>query len=196
LWSSRLLVWWTPVAALLVATHGYAIWRASRRRTDDCETPPRAGKWTVVTIGLIFICFGYSPIGVRIIHGRSPELKRVVSTYTPVAAVEFLNQNPPQGLVFCIYEWGDYLQWNGPPGMPVFVNSHAHLVPRDVWQAYMQIIEQRGGWEEGLDRYGVNTVVLDSEFREPLIKSLKEDAKWNVEFEQDGQVVFVRKKPI
>ena len=196
LWSSRLLIWWTPVAALLVATHGYAAWRSSQRLSMVGEPAPRAGKWSVVTVGLIFICFGYSPIGVKMIHGKNPELKRAVSTYTPVAAVEYLKQNPPQGLIFNIYEWGDFLQWNGPPGMKVFVNSHAHLVPRDVWQAYMQIIEQRSGWEEGLDRYGVNTVVLDKDFREPLIKTLKDDAKWKVVFEQDGQTVFVRRKPI
>ena len=196
LWSSRLLIWWTPVAALLVATHGYAIWRASYRLPLVNEPSPRAGKWSVVTVGLIWICFAYSPLGVKIMHGKNPELKKAVSSYTPVAAVEYLKKNPPQGLVFNTYEWGDFLQWNGPPGMKVFVNSHAHLVPRDVWQAYMQIIEQRSGWEEGLDRYGVNTVVLDKDFREPLIKSLKEDVKWKVGFEQDGQVVFVRKKPI
>ena len=195
-WSSRLLIWWAPVAALLVATHGYAVWRASRRLPLDTEPVPRAGKWSVVTVGLIWICFAYSPLGVKIIHGQNPEFKKAVTNYTPVAAVEYLKKNPPQGMVFNIYEWGDFLQWNGPPGMKVFVNSHAHLVPREVWQAYMQIIELRSGWEEGLDRYGVNTVVLDKDFREPLIKRLKEDEKWKVGFEQDGQVVFLRKKPI
>ncbi|MBC8117239.1 MAG: hypothetical protein H7062_22820 [Candidatus Saccharimonas sp.] len=196
LWSSRLLIWWTPVAALLVATHGYAAWRSSRRLPLVGGPSPRAGKWSVVTVGLIWICFAYSPLGVKVMHGKNPELKKAVSTYTPVVAVEYLKKNPPQGLVFNIYEWGDFLQWNGPPGMKVFVNSHAHLVPRDVWQAYMLIIEQRGEWEEGLDRYGVNTVVLDAEFREQLIKSLKENEKWKVGFEQDGQVVFLRKQPI
>ena len=201
LWSSRLLVWWTPVAALLVATHGYAVWRVSRHLPLVPEPAPRAGKWSVVTVGLVWICFAYSPLGVKVMHGRNPEFKtpefkKVVFSYTPVAAVEYLKKNPPQGMVFNIYEWGDYLQWNGPQGMKVFVNSHAHLVPREVWQAYMQIIEQRSGWEDALDRYGVNTIVLDRDHREPLIKRLKEDEKWKVGFEQDGQVVFLRKKPI
>lgn len=196
LWSSRLLIWWTPVAALLVAMHGYAAWRASRRLPLVSEPAPRAGKWSVATVGLIWICFAYSPLGVKVMHGKNPELKKAISSYTPIASVEYLKKNPPKGLVFNIYEWGDFLQWNGPAGMQVFVNSHAHLVPRDVWNDYMQIIEQRSGWEEGLDRYGVNTVVLDQEFRTSLIKRLKEDDKWKIGFEQDGQVVFLRKKPI
>ena len=60
----------------------------------------------------------------------------------------------------------------------------------------MQVIEQRAGWEEIFDRYGVNTIVLDKDYREPLIKKMKEDDKWKVGLERDGQVVFVRKKPI
>ena len=133
---------------------------------------------------------------VEAVFQRVNGVKKVVSGYTPVAAVEYLKQNPPRGMVFSIYEWGDFLQWNGPPGMKVFVNSHAHLVPREIWQAYMQIIEQRSGWEDGLDRYGVNTIVLDRDHREPLVKRLKEDEKWKIGFEQDGQLVFLRKKPI
>lgn len=196
LWSSRLVIWWAPVAASLVALHGYSVWRAARRLPLIPEIAPRAGKWSVVTVGLLFICFGYSPLGVKVIHGKDPKLKQAVSSYTPIAAVEYLKENPPQGMVFNIYEWGDFLQWSGPPGMKVFVNSHAHLVPRDIWQAYMQVIEQRTGWEESFDRYGVNTVVLDKDFREPLIKKLKEDDKWKVGMEREGQVVFIRKKQI
>lgn len=196
LWSSRLLIWWAPLAAMLLATHAYAAWRASLRLPLVPEAPVRAGKWSIVTVGLIWICFAYSPLGVRLLHGKNSELKDAVSAYTPVAAVEYLKQNPPKGQVFHTYEWGDFLQWQGPPGMQIFVNSHAHLVPRDVWQAYMQIIEQRMGWDEQLDRYGVNTIVLDREYRDLFIRRLKEDERWKVGFEQDGQVVFVRKKSI
>ena len=100
-------------------------------------------------------------------------------------------------MVFNTYEWGDYLQWAGPKNLQLFVNSHAHLVPREVWMAYMQVIEMRSGWEETLDRYGVNTVAIDLLNREALIKKLKEDDRWlSPPEERDGQVIFLRKKPI
>ena len=60
----------------------------------------------------------------------------------------------------------------------------------------MQISDLQSGWEEAIDRYGINTIVIDREHREPLIKKLKEIDKWKLDFEQDGQVVFIRKKPI
>jgi len=194
--SSRMLVWWAPIAALLLATHGQAAWRHWRHLPLIPAAPRRAGKWTVVAVGLVWIFFAYSPLGVRLVHGKSPKLERAVSTDTPLAAVKYLQKNKPQGQIFNTYEWGDYLQWAGPAGLKIFVNSHAHLVPRDVWQAYMQISEVQGGWEETLDRYGVNTIVVDQQFREALIKKLKDSEKWKLDFEQDGQVIFVRKSPI
>lgn len=197
MWSARMMIWWAPVAALLIAQHVGAIWRVFSQQPLVPKPQPTAGKYTFVTIGLIWICFMISPLGIATIHGRHNDAGRTMSSFTPRFAAEYLVEHPPQGLVFNTYEWGDYLQWAGPRNLQLFVNSHAHLVPREVWKTYMQIIEQRGNWEEMLDRYGVNTMVLDLESREPLIKKLKEDDRWqSPPTERDGQVIFVRKNPI
>lgn len=193
--SSRMIVWWAPVAALLLSIHGYAVWRRWRHLPIVPEPPMRTGKWSVVSVGLIWIFFAYSPLGVQIVHGKSPRGDRSMSSDTPQAAVKYLREKQPKGQIFNTYEWGDYLQWTL-PNLKVFVNSHAHLVPREVWQAYMHISDGQSGWEDYLDRYGVNTVVIDQQYRESLIKKLKESDKWKLDFEQDGQLVFIRKNPI
>jgi hypothetical protein len=181
----------------LIATHGFAAWRKFRHAPLVSGSPVRAGKWSFVTAGLVWICFMASPFGIAVIHGKHAAVSRSLSPFTPVFAAEYLNEHPPVGQVFNTYEWGDYLQWAGPKGMQLFVNSHAHLIPRDVWQSYMQIIEQRSGWEETLDKYGINTIVVDLANRESLVKRLKEDEKWQFPPEErDGQVIFTRKKPI
>lgn len=197
MWSSRMIVWWAPLAALLAAEHGHAVWRKWRHAPLVAPQPPRAGKWSFVAIGLAWISFMLSPLGIAVIHGKHTPTERALSKYTPRFAAEYLTKHPPQGLVFNTYEWGDYLQWAGPKDLQLFVNSHAHLIPRDVWLAYMQVIEQRSGWEEVFDKYGINTVVLDIENRESLIKKLKEDERWrSPPQERDGQVIFLRRKPI
>ena len=197
MWSNRMIVWWGPVAGLLTAQHAFAAWRRWRHAPLVAEPAPRAGKWSVVSVGLAWIFLMLSPLGIALLHGKHTPVARALSKSTPIFAVEYLTKHPPQGPVFNTYEWGDYLQWAGPKDLQLFVNSHAHLIPRDVWQAYMQVIELRTGWEEVLDRYGVNTVVVDSENRESLIKRLKEDEKWQFPPEErDGQVIFIRKKPI
>ena len=98
-------------------------------------------------------------------------------------------------MVFAVLEWADYIQWAGPEDLRLFVNSHAHLIPRDVWVAYMRVIEQRDGWKETFDYYRINTLVLDRANRESLIEKLKIDPTWvSPPMERDGQVIFFRKR--
>ena len=71
------------------------------------------------------------------------------------------------------------------------MNSHAHLIPRDTWLAYLQVIELQSGWQETLDRYRVDTIVIDQAYRGSLIERLRQDAQWESRAnEQDGQVLF------
>jgi hypothetical protein len=76
------------------------------------------------------------------------------------------------------------------------VNSHAHLVPREVWQHYLNVVDVTVEWEEVLDRYGVNTVVLDTQYRGGLIRRLKDDAKWTLSYEDTQAAIFTRKSKI
>lgn len=194
LWSMRFVVWFAPVAAILATRNLSAIVRG--RRIAWPQPSPVSGKWTVVTAGLIWIFFAYSPPGMRLLHGREPSLERALSNETPIRAVEWLRENPPKGQVFNIFEWGDYLQWAGPADMQIFVNSHAHLVPGEVWRHYLQVIERSNEWEETLERYGVNTIVLDTRYRSGLIQALKDDPAWKIGYQDNVSAVFVRRNPI
>jgi hypothetical protein len=155
-------------------------------------------------LGLMWIAFAYSPFGLRVIHGgpKTPEesaarLSRSVSDQTPLSAVTYLNEHPPVGQCFNTYEWGDYLLWAGPKGARWFVNSHAHLAPREVWEDYLRITGLTRDWEARLDRYGVNTIVLERNMSADLVRALKEkpDA-WTLEFQDQFTAIFLRKKPI
>lgn len=194
LWTSRLIVWWAPVAGYCLALHGWAVWRQRRSLPLSPRPSPRSGKWAVVTVGLVWICFAYTPFAGKLLHGRETEFEKIVARQTPVGAAEYLRENPPQGQVFNTYEWGDYLLWAGPPQLQVFVASHAHLVPRDVWRDYMGVIGGRAGWEETLGRYGVNTIVLDYRYREGLIRRLKREEGWRLAYDDERGAVFERRE--
>jgi hypothetical protein len=227
LWTSRMIVWWAPVAAYYAALHGHAAWQRFQRsraasnsrkssglpRTWSATEPavvashvrepgeaPRSGKWTVVTAGLAWIAFAYSPLGLVMLHGAKDgadgEFAQPLSEQTPLGAVRHLARNRPQGQIFNTYEFGDYLLWAGPKDIQVFVASHAHLVPREVWRHYMQVISVSSGWEEILANYGVNTVVLDQAGRGPLIRRLKQKDEWRIGHEDEHSIVFVRRQPI
>lgn len=209
LWSahtSRMLVWWGPIAAWTAVVHLRAIFRsriavAEQARLEDQAA--RTGLWTVVSAGLIWIFFAYTPFGIRIIHGapKDPAIaesstRNALSDQTPFDIARYLREHPPVGLVFNTYEWGDYLLYAGPQGIEVFLNSHAHMVPREVWKDYLSIANLVNGWDDKLDRYGVNTIVVDHAFRRPMITRLKENSAWRLMYQDRVGAVFVRKQPL
>ncbi|MBI1312243.1 hypothetical protein GC176_13220 [bacterium] len=202
LWTSRLLMWWGPLAVCLVGIHGADAWRRVRGVHLNLEPPTRASMWTIVSAFLCIIFLQVSNPGAVLLKmalGQDAQAraeKIPVSHETPVGAAQYLVENPPQGLVFNAFELGDYLIWAGPPEMQVMVDSHAHLIPREVWDDYLSIIEMQGAWLSLLERYGVNTVVLDTPRHAVMIDYLRESTEWERVFEDDRTVVFKRRKPI
>jgi hypothetical protein len=192
-WSTRMLIWWAPVATGCFIVHAHAAWRRFRPQQGLPPESPRSRFWTVVAAGLASCSFATTPFGLRVFAGRVEELAQRVSSQTPVRATAWLAANPPVGQVFNTYEWGDYLVWSGPPDLPVFVTSQAHLVPRDVWRDYLAVISVAAGWAGILERYRVETIVLDELKRGALIEKLKKNDVWTVVFEDDIAVIFARR---
>jgi len=196
LWTSRLIVWWAPVAAYFVVLHGNAVWSRYRKQSRDVDASNRRGVWSVASIGLAWICFAYTPFGTTLLHGQPERAHLSLSNQTPVTAAAYLNEHPPIGQIFNTYEWGDYLVWAGPADLKVFVASHAHLVPEEVWQDYLHVIHLTAGWENVLDRYSVNTIVIDHHRRESLIERIRQSDDWQLNYDDATAAIFTRRQPI
>ncbi len=205
MWSVRMVVWWTPIAAVYTVLHLNAALKKylDSKREDPEQESTRSGLNTVVTIGLAWIFFAYTPFGTVLLHGYPKEaqkfnriFRRSVSPQTPVEITNYLHDHQPRGLIFNSYEWGDYLLWAGPENLQIFLNSHAHLVPRDVWLDYLHIASASSAWRDKLDRYGVNTVIIDHQYRSRLIRELKNDTDWKLEYEDNLGAIFLRKIPV
>jgi hypothetical protein len=185
--------WWAPVATYLFVLHLHAIWRTGRHAAPATIPTRRHGVWSIATLAVLAASFGFSPLGQSLLRGKPPDLKQSVSEHTPLEIVDFLRQHPPEGQIFNVYEWGDYLQWAGPPGIRVFVNSHAHLVPRDVWYHYLLVAQMGSDWQDALERYEVETLVMDRSRHSRLIQALADDPRWQLVYEDRLGVVFFRK---
>ena len=192
-YSARMVLWWAALAAVSFAMHAHALlrrfypvtWRLGRSR-------PAIG-WTIAAVALAAISLASTPLGQHLLFGRPIWLEAVVSAQTPVAATRWLSGRPPARQIFNIYEWGDYLVWAGPPDVPVFVTSQAHLVPRAVWRDYMSVIGVSPGWQEILDRYEVDLVLVDKRRRRPLIGALTKEGGWKRVYEDGIAVIFTRR---
>ncbi|MEZ6064974.1 MAG: hypothetical protein R3B90_04545 [Planctomycetaceae bacterium] len=202
MWSVRMIVWFGCVAGYLFGVHGAAAWRAACGRGALPAPPERRGLWTVATVGLVWIFFAYSPFGLQRIHGmpQGPDeaeyfVDNVVER-TPLAAVEYLHEhadNLPAGLMYNSQEWGDFLLWAGPRKFQPFVSSHVHLIPKEVWDDYLEMYDG-GAFPEKFDRYGVNTVLVDTTNYMGLIRTLRDSDKWREVFQDPAglAVLFVR----
>ncbi len=194
--GSRMIVWWAPLAAYFLAINGAAIWKRFRhqpsRKQSHSASEIRLG-WTlagILTLCVVAVC---SPLGQSIVLGKDSSPRESFSAETPVDATAYLKTHPPQGQLFNTYEWGDYLLWAGPKGIKVFVASHAHLVPRDVWLDYLRVISLQTGWERILDKYRTEIAVLDSVQHGDLVDSLRDSKDWSLEYEDDHSAIFVRR---
>jgi len=211
LWTSRMLVWWAPLAAYYTALHGNAVWKQSamyrkwtglsraevRDRRWDRSYFHYASLWTVASLGLIAFAATITPLIVQLKTGQRLDFEKMVSDKTPVAAVEFLNEmdQRPRGPIYNAYEWGDYLLWAG-QDLKVFVASHVHLIPTEVWQHYITISNGATNSGEILARYGVNTMLVDKQRSERLVSAIRRSSNWKEVYSDELAVIFVRKEPI
>jgi hypothetical protein len=194
--SSRMIVWWAPVASYYLAIHGAAIrnrYRGSVRRSEVGGRRRTSPAWAFAAVLVICGAAVSSPLGIVLLHHGRADPERSLSPQTPLAATEYLNAHPPRGQIFNTYEWGDYLIWAGPKGLRVFVASHAHLVPADVWQDYMRVITLKSGWQQILDRYRVGVAVLDPDQQGDLVDALRDSPAWSIADEDERSVIFVRR---
>ena len=122
-WSTRMLIWWAPVATSCLVLNVHAAWRGFRPVHKRSPASPFSGSWMVVAAGLAILAFATTPFGLWLFAGRAEDLRNSVSAQTPVAATDWLVAHPSTGQLFNTYEWGDFLVWAGPPNLPVFVTS-------------------------------------------------------------------------
>ncbi|WP_146368965.1 hypothetical protein [Symmachiella macrocystis] len=199
-WTSRMIVWFAPIAAYVFALHGGALWNryVFHPRPRPLGTPRRNWARTTLVAVAIMTAGAFSPLGRLIWSGPPVDFNAAVSSQTPVAAAEFLLERQPAGQMFNTYEWGDYLSWVGhrhAQRWPIYVASHAHLVPRQVWVDYMALIGAPADWEQRLEQYDVQTVVIDHRNRSALISRLRASDHWTLVFEDDIAAIFIRKHP-
>ncbi|GAB4579661.1 MAG: hypothetical protein Fur0022_23990 [Anaerolineales bacterium] len=108
--------------------------------------------------------------------------------HLPLEAVAFLKETQPPGRLFNSYNWGGYLQW-ALPEYQVFVDGRTDLYDDEIIGQWFQVVWAEEGWEEVLDRWGVNLVFLEKDV--PVIAKLAE-AGWTQLYADEKAVIFAR----
>ncbi len=183
---------------------------------------------TIVALALAFVVLLWSIPGQWLVSGQPSSLARSVSNGTPWKLGLELKNDPAlkeaylpeldqwlekhyeegrfQGSLFTSETMGDYLVWALPKDMPVFIYAHVHLFTKEHWARCAAVRSGSEHWDDVLDNYHINLVVVEAELNQTLRENLHESADWQVlldEAEDQTKVdkrcrllVAVRKEPL
>jgi hypothetical protein len=121
-------------------------------------------------------------------------LREAELTSYPARAADFIQQEQPPGPLFNSYNWGGYLIWRLWPDYPIFVDGRTDLYDDPFLREYLKAALARPGWQEVLDRYDINLVVVESDGL--LARFLAREQGWQMAYRDDLAAVFLRSPPL
>ena len=206
----RMLSWYAPVAALVLMPHiGYLVNRRWQTKPLQYASPMeehnipimqrKSWSFTVCCCGLVWISFAMSSFYYPMISQSPRDPGKIYSKQTPRELTAYLRENPPEGQVFNPQMWGGWIVWDGhtvdQPAPQVFMTTNIHVAPETVWTDYMRIMAAGLNWQSALDRYRVNTVIVDKNNMPALAQALNQSDEWQLDYNDDLAAVFLREQP-
>ncbi len=117
----------------------------------------------------------------------------------PYEAVEFLKDNPQEGLpagrqgnIFNDYVWGGYLVWQL-PSVKTFIDGRMPAWKEGdeyVFEDYLTVTQLKPGWEEVLQEYQISYFLIRRD--SALSQALRVHPGWGVVYEDELAVIFRR----
>jgi hypothetical protein len=174
-----------------------AVVSAAAAETEEVQPLPagQSYRYTLACVVLVWIAFAFSTFSRPLLGGTPRTPEELFGKQTPQTLTAWLVKNPPQGQVFNPQYWGDWLGFAGPKPLALFATTNMHLMPPTVWKDYRRIYEGQSGWENGLDRYDVKTLIVDRAGQPQLMRNLRTSADWILVFDDPQVHVYRRKSP-
>lgn len=109
----------------------------------------------------------------------------------PVDAVNFLEQQRPEGPVLSTDSWGGYLIYRLYPKAQVVVDDRHDLYGEEFFKSYLRTIRVETGWEDFLMEHQSSYLLLPRS--SALSNVISENSGWKRVYEDEVSVVFVRR---
>ncbi len=107
----------------------------------------------------------------------------------PVKAVDTLARDA-SARILSHDQWGDYLIYRLYPNNRVFLDGRTDFYGSEFEEQTFDVQRVKYGWENTLDRYSINTILIPPDF--PLSEALKKSSDWRVAYD-DGRALIFRK---
>lgn len=188
--SVRMIAWWLLVWAPVVAAHLPEL-LGQRFRSVEADRQPSLGAAVfcgILAVGMVLSTpwlERYSPLQAL---GRGTN--RVEDDLAGILARVQETGAAPR--VFSRLEWGEYLSWSFGPRGQVFMDGRIEIYPDSAWRDYSDVTRARADWQEILDRYQVDCLLLDTPFHEDLLKQVERSPRWRQADKSGRAVLYCR----
>lgn len=177
-------------AAPVLAKHLWAM--AQDRGWDKLLTGAEARPTGLKLLINIMLLLAPVALAVTRVWDFASHQRKYVTLRNPVAAVEFLKSQHLPGLIYNRYGWGGYLIYQLYPEYRVYIDGRADVYGDTFFTEAMRVYDGVGNWKEPLDRYGIQTVIIDPDVA--LATVIRNDNAWSKVYEDDQAVIFIRRK--
>ncbi len=157
--SARHIPLFAVVAPVILSRHvllildGTSLYRLFRE--DEMEQVSPKGAMQAINWLIIMLVVG---VGLLWTAVRISNNHLSVEKVFPVAAADYLEESGlAETRIYNHYEWGGYLIWRR---IPVFIDGRTELYGDEFFLSYLKAFEARGDWQEPLEAYDVETVIM------------------------------------
>jgi hypothetical protein len=108
----------------------------------------------------------------------------------PVAAVEWIAKNKPEGNIYNTYDWGGYLIWKLYPEYKVFIDGRADVYGDVFIRNYLTIYRAEQGWNEKLINSNVRVVLIKPDA--PLADAMRQMSNWEIVYKDEQSILYIK----
>jgi hypothetical protein len=188
--SARMIAWWLLVAAPILARLLAANLPARWLEQDKAERPSFA---MPIVFALLLLAVALS---VPSWKQYNPLVGTVRSAYRPEDNLQQVCEqlaDRGEGRIFSRFEWSEYLGWALAPRFTVFMDGRIEIYPDEVWREYSALTRGRADWQDLLDRYQVDYLLLDTKgYHAELLPLVERSPVWEPNCQVGDSILFIR----
>ncbi len=130
----------------------------------------------------------------KVLYALDPALaEETRQASLPVDAAAILERERLPTPMFNSYNWGGYLIWTA-RDYPVFVDGRTDLYDDQLLRQYLATIFAQQGWEDMLDEWRINTILIER--NSPLAEVLRLTSGWKEVHSDSLSIIYVREEPL
>jgi hypothetical protein len=167
-------------APLLVSQLETAIKRFPLPQTPSI--PP--GRFSALINSSLLAALGLAATGFLFLQTRPAKVEQ---NY-PLGAVQWVQENAPDGRLFNSYNWGGYLAW-ALPQVPLFIDGRADLYGNELLAEWQAVVNADPEAARILAKWDIGWLLLEPEW--PIVALLQEKG-WKTAYHDDLSIILTR----